>query len=218
LAGVAEENAFTLNYGFWLQLSGKQKEKAKLPWGPQNPQALNRYSYVVNNPLRYIDPTGHYMVNWVDEHLTAAQVQDLIYELSWWIDNPGSWAGDLSLVLEAAGLAGEAIAFLKGAAALQSGLTGAGLLAVGATLGFTLDDLQELRFQLTAFSENGTKGVQLTMGANLGYWGISINNQEVVGHFSISPIYTPKGLWNLAPAFVLAWWMFDYTGGPSYQT
>jgi len=59
LAGVAEENAFTLNYGFWLQLSGKQKEKAKLPWGPQNPQTLNRYAYVMNNPLRYVDPTGH---------------------------------------------------------------------------------------------------------------------------------------------------------------
>ena len=26
---------------------------------PGNPQALNRYSYVLNNPLRYTDPTGH---------------------------------------------------------------------------------------------------------------------------------------------------------------
>jgi hypothetical protein len=26
---------------------------------PTNPQAYNRYSYVVNNPLKYIDPTGH---------------------------------------------------------------------------------------------------------------------------------------------------------------
>ena len=26
---------------------------------PGNPQALNRYSYVLNNPLRYNDPTGH---------------------------------------------------------------------------------------------------------------------------------------------------------------
>ncbi|NIP28326.1 MAG: RHS repeat-associated core domain-containing protein, partial [Phycisphaerae bacterium] len=25
----------------------------------QNPQKLNRYSYVRNNPLKYIDPTGH---------------------------------------------------------------------------------------------------------------------------------------------------------------
>jgi RHS repeat-associated protein len=27
---------------------------------PGNPQALNRYSYVLGNPLRYVDPTGHY--------------------------------------------------------------------------------------------------------------------------------------------------------------
>lgn len=26
---------------------------------PGNPQALNRYSYTLNNPLRYIDPSGH---------------------------------------------------------------------------------------------------------------------------------------------------------------
>ena len=26
---------------------------------PSNPQSLNRYSYVLNNPLRYTDPTGH---------------------------------------------------------------------------------------------------------------------------------------------------------------
>jgi RHS repeat-associated protein len=25
-----------------------------------NPQSLNRYAYVLNNPLRYVDPTGHY--------------------------------------------------------------------------------------------------------------------------------------------------------------
>jgi uncharacterized protein RhaS with RHS repeats len=27
---------------------------------PMNPQALNRYSYVLNNPLRYMDPTGYF--------------------------------------------------------------------------------------------------------------------------------------------------------------
>ena len=24
-----------------------------------NPQALNRYSYMLNNPLKYVDPSGH---------------------------------------------------------------------------------------------------------------------------------------------------------------
>ncbi len=32
---------------------------------PANPQSLNRYSYVLNSPLRYIDPTGH--AHWVGE-------------------------------------------------------------------------------------------------------------------------------------------------------
>ena len=27
---------------------------------PSDPQSLNRYSYVLNNPLKYIDPTGHF--------------------------------------------------------------------------------------------------------------------------------------------------------------
>lgn len=27
--------------------------------GPANPQAFNRYSYCMNNPLKFIDPTGH---------------------------------------------------------------------------------------------------------------------------------------------------------------
>jgi len=34
---------------------------------PENPQAYNRYSYVYNNPLRYVDPTGHFS----DEELFA---------------------------------------------------------------------------------------------------------------------------------------------------
>jgi RHS repeat-associated protein len=32
---------------------------------PANPQSLNRYSYCLNNPLKYVDPTGHY--NWWGE-------------------------------------------------------------------------------------------------------------------------------------------------------
>ena len=59
VAGLNEEDQFTQQKGFWFQLSSDEQGKAKTPWGPANPQALNRYSYVLNNPLRYTDPTGH---------------------------------------------------------------------------------------------------------------------------------------------------------------
>jgi hypothetical protein len=45
---------------FWFQMNDEQRQKAGSPWGPMNPQALNRYSYVQNNPIRYVDPTGHF--------------------------------------------------------------------------------------------------------------------------------------------------------------
>ena len=45
--------------GFWFQMSDQQRQKAGSPWGPANPQALNRYSYVLNGPVRWTDPSGH---------------------------------------------------------------------------------------------------------------------------------------------------------------
>ena len=38
--------------GRWIQADSIVPE-------PGNPQALNRFSYVYNNPLRYVDPSGH---------------------------------------------------------------------------------------------------------------------------------------------------------------
>ncbi len=60
LVKTNSENAFTGQKGFWFQLSwlDRQHDEAKVPWGPKSAQALNRYSYVQNNPLRYTDPTG----------------------------------------------------------------------------------------------------------------------------------------------------------------
>jgi RHS repeat-associated protein len=55
LTGIAEETT----QGFWFQRSSQERQQTTAPWGPANPQALNRYSYVQNNPLKYTDPTGH---------------------------------------------------------------------------------------------------------------------------------------------------------------
>jgi RHS repeat-associated protein len=43
---------------------------------PYNPQSLNRYTYCLNNPLRYTDPSGHFweeivgFINWVGDQLS----------------------------------------------------------------------------------------------------------------------------------------------------
>jgi hypothetical protein len=44
---------------FYFQMGDQQQQKAGSPWGPAKPQALNRYSYVQNNPIKYTDPSGH---------------------------------------------------------------------------------------------------------------------------------------------------------------
>jgi RHS repeat-associated protein len=57
--GLNEENFFTQEKGFWFNLSSKEKEKGKTPWGPIIPQTLNRYAYASNNPILKTDPNGH---------------------------------------------------------------------------------------------------------------------------------------------------------------
>jgi len=44
---------------FWFQMSDEERGKAGSPWGPANPQALNRYSYLQGNPLGAADPSGN---------------------------------------------------------------------------------------------------------------------------------------------------------------
>jgi RHS repeat-associated protein len=67
---IAQEN----NQPFWFQMSDKQKQQAGWQWGPRNPQSLNRYSYVGNNPIKYTDPSGHTWYLGQSEARYAAQM------------------------------------------------------------------------------------------------------------------------------------------------
>jgi RHS repeat-associated protein len=56
---VGEENRLIEKYGPFFQWSEQVRKEHPVPMGPSNPQALNRYSYALNNPLKYTDPSGH---------------------------------------------------------------------------------------------------------------------------------------------------------------
>jgi RHS repeat-associated protein len=49
---------------------------------PGNPQALNRYSYVLNNPLKYTDPTGHMEA---DDSTDGPTPPPDPYDLAYWL-------------------------------------------------------------------------------------------------------------------------------------
>jgi RHS repeat-associated protein len=71
-----------------------------------NPQSFNRYSYVLNNPLRFIDPTGHFseeaIYNYLlNNHCGASPIcaDDIMTEWSqnseWWSMLLTAEAGDI---------------------------------------------------------------------------------------------------------------------------
>jgi RHS repeat-associated protein len=67
---------------FWFQLGDTQRQQLGSPFGPVNPQALNRYSYVQNNPVNFNDPTGHERVYDRDQAKAAQRnLHDAITEL-----------------------------------------------------------------------------------------------------------------------------------------
>ena len=76
--GQREESAIGLyfyNARWYDPVLGRFAQADTIVPEPGNPQSLNRYSYVLNNPLKYADPSGHA----VDEGLGEGG-----YEYPWW--------------------------------------------------------------------------------------------------------------------------------------
>ncbi|MCG8350349.1 MAG: hypothetical protein MI924_21500 [Chloroflexales bacterium] len=83
---------------FWFQLSAEERQQVGSPWGPSNPQALNRYSYVENNPITQVDPTGH----WLERAADSAFISYDLYDIA---QNGLHWENGLALAADVAGLA-----------------------------------------------------------------------------------------------------------------
>ncbi len=102
VAQINAENREILQFGAFFQWDARTRQEHNVPSGPSNPQALNRYAYCLNNPLRYVDPTGHSNVT---IELTAEEARQLID----FLDNAGNWDFGLGLLGQVVGHAWGAI-------------------------------------------------------------------------------------------------------------
>ncbi len=60
----AENGLYNYNARLYDPVIGRFISADTIVQDPYNPQFLNRYTYCLNNPLIYIDPSGH--IAWLD--------------------------------------------------------------------------------------------------------------------------------------------------------
>ncbi len=230
--GVAGgENRELLQFGPPALWDGKVRQEHNIPLGPANPQALNRFAYCLGNPLRYVDPTGHYLINYVDIELTASETKLLIDEITWWLEQADRaetivigmdfalWAaGILELLKKGAPEIVTAVPVTLLAPEVSFALAGAGLCTAGFVT-WTKNDLEDLRFALAMASKGGTERVRLTVGTDVGRWGVKVNGEEVFGHMDLTIVpwggaflFSPRGTLNGTRHWLVVWtlWLKYY--------
>jgi RHS repeat-associated protein len=100
-----------------------------------NTQSYNRYSYCVNNPLKYTDPSGNVFV--VDDIIVAAFIGGMVNVMIQGMSGNINSVGDFGKAFGVGALAGAGGAFVGGAVAGAIGFGGfAGGAVVGGSAGF----------------------------------------------------------------------------------
>jgi RHS repeat-associated protein len=93
----ASTGLYFYNARYYAPLSGRFVSADTIVPEPGNPQALNRYAYTLNNPLKHTDPSGH----WVESAIDLAFIAYDLWDIS---QNGLNWENGLSLAADVAGL------------------------------------------------------------------------------------------------------------------
>jgi len=82
-----------LYYGarYYAPRIGRFTQADTLVPDPANPQSLNRFSYVLNNPLRLVDHTGHFSEEAIVDYLKRTYGKDWEERLAEWKANAVWW-------------------------------------------------------------------------------------------------------------------------------
>ena len=147
--------------------------------GAGNPQELNRYSYVLNNPLRFTDPTGH---TWYMSSEDAVALSD---ELTLYADSMDSWitgADWAGLAADAVGV-GAILSEIFKPQSLSSGFGQQLLKGIGSEIGFTTRGLGATGVGIGVFAEIFTQALTQYTGEirELSRQVLKYNGDEGVG-------------------------------------
>ena len=147
-----------------------------------NPQALNRYAYVYHNPLRYTDPSGH----WLETLWDIASIVWDLYEIRKDPSNPWNW-GALAVDIAAAALPlvpGGAGTILHGSQAARAALAAAS----------HLDEAADAARAVAEAASHADEAVEALRAAErLSQAGISLERFRSVGRESIPHVLEAFG-------------------------
>ncbi|MCL1975524.1 MAG: RHS repeat-associated core domain-containing protein, partial [Firmicutes bacterium] len=81
----ANTGAYYLRARYYQPFTGRFLTEDSLAYvDPDDPLSLNLYTYCHNNPIRFIDPSGHFVSNWDRTHLIVWELKRLQYMTDNW--------------------------------------------------------------------------------------------------------------------------------------
>ena len=197
---LKEFNLINMNGRIYSPYVGRFLAPDNFVQAPDNTQNFNRYSYCLNNPLKYTDPSGEF---W---HIVIGAVIGGIVNLAGnWDNCDGFWQGCAAFGVGAA--AGAAIAATGGAGAGLGSVIGVSAVG-GAGTAATNNVIQQTGKDFSGFENINWRatgecalvgGVAGSAGGSVGYWAASSNvvvnniNSPLLRSAVVSPLVSGAG-------------------------